>query len=87
MLDLKTMISKTSTDPELNRVRAAIRKESRDHMQERFRAAYERISQRWGLMFNDDQIIVPADLRKKLLQTLHFGHAGNTKMTAEAKKF
>ena len=56
-------------------------------MPEKVRVAYEKISKRSGLMFNDDRIIVPADLRKKLLQTLHFGHAGNMKMTAEAKIF
>ena len=30
---------------------------------------------------------VPTELRNKLLDTLHFGHAGTTKMTAEAKIF
>ena len=33
----------------------------------------------------DDQIVVPVDLRRRLLNILHFGHAGITKMTAEAK--
>ena len=32
-----------------------------------------------------DQIVVPVDLQRRLLDILHFGHAGMTKMTAEAK--
>ena len=35
----------------------------------------------------DDQIVVPVDLRRRLLDVLHFGHAGLTKKTAEAKIF
>ena len=40
-----------------------------------------------GLTFNDDRIVVPAELREKLLDTLNFGRGGATKMTAEAKIF
>ena len=35
----------------------------------------------------DDQIVVPVDLRRRLLDILHFGHAGTTKMITEAKIF
>ena len=31
--------------------------------------------------------MVPIDLRRRLLDILHFGHAGMTKMETEAKKF
>ena len=40
-----------------------------------------------GTNFRKRQITVPTELRKTLLNTLHFGHAGTTKMTAEAKIF
>ena len=40
-----------------------------------------------GLTFVNDIFFVPNDLRKKLLDILHFGHAGTTKMTAKAKIF
>ena len=39
------------------------------------------------MLFNDDRIIIPAELRPKLLDTLHHGHAGTTKMLADAKVF
>ena len=54
---------------------------------EHYRPHFENMSSKWGLTFLNDKIVVPTELRKKLLDTLHFGHAGTTKMTAEAKNF
>ena len=87
MLDLKTLIEKSSTDAELNRVRDARRLGEKNTAPEHYRTNFEKLNNKWGLTFNDDRIVVPAELRKKLLDTLHFGHAGATKMTAEAKIF
>ena len=86
MLDLRTKISKTSTNPELNRIRAAIRKESKEHIPEAFRLAYEITFQRWGLMFKDNQTIVPTDLRKRLILTINFGDTGTIKFEHRSKK-
>ena len=87
MLDLKTLIAKSSTDAELNRVRDAMRRGEKNTPPDQYRNVFEKLNNRWGLTFNDDRIVVPTELRKKLLDTLHFGHAGATKMTAEAKIF
>ena len=87
MLDLKTLISKTAIDPELTRVRASMRREERETTPEGYRPVFDKLSLRWGLVFMDDQIVVPVDLRRRLLDILHFGHAGTTKMIAEAKIF
>ena len=85
MLDLKTLISKTAIDPELTRVRASMRREERETTPEGYRPVFDKLSIRWGLVFMDDQIVVPVDLRRRLLDILRFGHAGTTKMIAEAK--
>ena len=87
MLDLKTLIAKSSTDAELNRVRDAMRRDDKDTATEHYRTNFDKLNNKWGLTFNDDRIVVPTELRKKLLDTLDFGHAGATKMTAEAKVF
>ena len=87
MLDLKTLIAKSSTDVELNRVRDAMRRDDKDTAPEHYRTNFDKLNNKWGLTFNDDRIVVPTELRKKLLDTLPFGHAGATKMTAEAKIF
>ena len=42
---------------------------------------------RWGFVFVERQIVVPIDLRRRLLDILHFGHSGLTKMETEAKIF
>ena len=73
MLDLKTLIAKSATD--------------RSIAPEHYRPHFEKIASKWGLTFLNDKITVATELRKKLPDTLHFGHAGTTKMTYEAKIF
>ena len=87
MLDLKTLISKTATDPELTHVRNSMRREDREITPDGYKPVFDKLSIRWGLVFVDDQIVIPIDLRRRLLDILHFGHAGMTKMETEAKIF
>ena len=47
----------------------------------------EKFSNMWGLTFNDEKIIVPVELRKKLMESLHFDHAGTNKKLAEGRIF
>ena len=85
MLDLKTSISKTPRDPELTFVRSSMLREDREIAADEYKPSIEKLSIRWGLVFVDDQIVVPIDLRRRLLDILHFGHFGITKMETEAK--
>ena len=87
MLDLKSIIEKTATDPDLIKVRLCVRKRSKEQAHYDYKHGFEKISDRWGILFSDDRINIPSELRPKLLQTLHHGHAGSTKMLAEAKIF
>ena len=87
ILDLKTLIAKSNTDAELNWVRDAMRRAERNTAPEPYRPVFEKLSNKWGLTFNEDRIFVTTELRKKLLDTLHFGHAGSTKMLAESNMF
>ena len=87
MMDLKTLISKTAIDPELTRVRNSMRREDRETISEGYRTAFDKLSIRWGLILVDDQIVVPIDLRRRLLDILLFGHSGTTKMISDAKIF
>ena len=54
---------------------------------EGYRPVFDKLSIRWGLVFVDDQIAVPIDLRSKLIDILHFGPFGTTKMLSDAKMF
>ena len=87
MMDLKTLIAKTTIDPELTRVRNSMRREDRETFPDGYRAVFDKLSIRRGLVFVDDQIVISIDLRRRLLDILHFGHSGITKMTSEAKIF
>ena len=85
ILDLKTIVSKTAIDTELTRLRSSMRREDRETAPDGHKPVFEEISIRWGLVFVDDQIVVPIDLRRRLLDNLQFGHPGITKMDTEAK--
>ena len=85
MLDLKTLISKTGIDPELTRVRTSMRREDSKTIPDGYRTVFDKLSIRWGLIFVDAQIVIPINLRRRLLDILHFGHSSITKMTTEAK--
>ena len=87
MMDLNTLISKTATDPELTHVRNSMRRGDREITPDGYKPVFDKLSIRWGLVFVDDQIVIPIDLRRRLLDILHFGHAGMTKMETEAKIF
>ena len=64
-----------------------MRRAEKNTAPEFYQPAFEKLSNKWGLTFNEDRIIVSAELRKNLLDTLQFGHAGATKMLTEAKIF
>ena len=85
MMDLTTLTSKTANDPQLSRVRNSMRREDRETNPDSYRTVFDKLSIRRGLVFVDDQIVVPIDLRRQLLDILHFGHSNITKMTSEAK--
>ena len=87
MMDLKTIIAKTAIDPELTRFRTSMRREDRETIPDGNRTVFDKLSIRCGLVFVDDQIVIPIDLRRRLLEILHFGHSGITKMMSEAKIF
>ena len=74
MLDLKMLIA--------NRVRDAMRRGEKNTAPDQYRTKFEKLNNKWGLTFNDDRIVAPTQLRKKQLDTLPFGHAGATQITA-----
>ena len=64
-----------------------MRREEKDTALEGYRPVFDKLSIRWGSVFVDDQIAIPIVLRRKLIETLHFGHSGTTKMLSDAKIF
>ena len=62
-------------------------REDRETIPDGYRTVFDNLSIRWALIFVDDQIVIPIDFRRRLLDVFHFGHSGITKMTIEAKIF
>ena len=87
MMHLKTLIAKTAIGTELTLVRTSMRREDRETIPDGYRTAFDKLSIRWLLVFGDDQIVIPIDLRRRLLDILCFGHSGTTKMMSEARIF
>ena len=71
----------------MTRVRASIRREERDTAPEGYRPLFDKLLIRRGLVFVDDQIAGPIDLRRRLIEILHFGHSGTTKILSDAQIF
>ena len=86
-MDIKTLISKTAIDPEQTRVRNSMRRGDKETIPEGYRAIFDKLAIRWGLIFVEDQIVISIDLRCRLLGILHFGHSGIPEMTSEANIF
>ena len=64
-----------------------MRRDDKDPDPMGYKPVFENLSIRWGLIFVDDQIAIPYDLRKILLDILHFAHSRITNVTEEAKIF
>ena len=73
MLDSKSMIAKSATDAELNQVKLALNREDHTMAPEHYKQQFENISLKWGLPFPNNKFIVPTELTKKLLDSLHIG--------------
>ena len=84
MLDLNTMITKSIIDAKLNRVNLTITRNGRELAPEGYKQLIDGLSMEWGLIFKGDKIIVPNEVIKRLLDTLHCGHAVTTKIAEEA---
>ena len=74
-------------NPEIIRVRSSMRREDRETAPDGCKMAFEKLSNRWGLLLVDGQIVVPIDLRRRLFDIRLFGHSGMTKMETKAKIF
>ena len=58
-----------------------------ERAREDFSPVFSEITERFGLLFAGDRIVVPEKLKKQVVDALHFGHPGSTKMPAESNIF
>ena len=86
-MDRKSLVNKWERDADMKKLGASLRGDDKQAAPESYQTVFEKLSNRWGLYFLEDKLVIPERLRKKLLGTVHFGYAGTAKKIAEAKTF
>ena len=87
MADLRTIIKETGRDRELIATMIALENNDESKTPENYARQYPKLSTRWGIVFLDDRIIIPLGMREMVINALHFGHPGESKMLNDAKIF
>ena len=75
MVDLKTLVWKTSVDPKLlkNCLRKNQKERAPKELSEEGRKVFAELMEHFGLLFAGDKIGIPKELKKKVVEALHFG--------------
>ena len=87
MLDLETLITETSADPDLMEVRICIEDGNTHRIPDEYKNVAKKLTHRWGIILVDDRIVIPRSLRYEALSALHFGQTGTNKMCQDAQIF
>ena len=62
-------------------------KQTKRKSPEEFSPVFNEIAERFGLLFAGYKIVVPEELKEQVVEALHFGHPGSTKMLAQGSIF
>ena len=87
MVDLKTMINKASGYPKLLQLRICLRNNQKERAREEFSPVVSGPTERLAFLFAGDRIVIPQEIKKQVVEAVHFGHLGSTKMLAECNIF
>ena len=79
MIDLKILIHKISVDL----LKICVTKRKKGRTSDKFFPVFCEIIKRIHLLYADDEMVIAEELKKQVLDALHFGHPGSTKMLAE----
>ena len=87
MIDLRTLINKISVEPKLIQLKISARNNQKDSAPEDFASVFSENTELFGLLFAGDRIVIPHELQRPVLDALHFGWPGSTKMLADSRIF
>ena len=85
--DLQLLMPETTNDPKLLKTLVCLEHQQYDNIPDKYNLYKMKLSTRYGLVFFEDKIIVPLNLRTTVISLLHKGHAAIKKMTLSAKYF
>ena len=83
MIDLKTVIHKTSVDPSLLQLKKCVRNKWKDWAPGEFSPVHSKIPESFGLLVSGDRIVIPEEVKRPVIGALHLGHPGSTKMLTQ----
>ena len=87
MIDLKALKHKTSVDLKLLQLKVCVRNKQKDRAPEKYSPVFSKFVVQFDLLFAGDGIAIPHELKRPVVDALHFGHPGSTKMPAENSIF
>ena len=85
--DLQLLMNETTNDPSLLKTLVCLERQQHEMIPEEYQTVRRKLSSRFGLVFMEDRIIVPKNLRTTVISLLHKGHPAINKMTLAARHF
>ena len=85
MVKLKSLLEKTSVDPNTLQLKNCLRNIQKERAPEQFSPVLTNLTEQFGLLFAGDKMVVPEEIKKRVKDALHFGHPKSTKVLAESK--
>ena len=73
-----------SVDPKLPQLKNCQRNKQKEGALEHFSSLFTKLTERFGLLLAEAKIVKPDELKKQVVDALHFGHPGSTKTLAES---
>ena len=80
-------MTETTNDPSLLKTLVCLERQQHELIPEEYLAHKKKLSSRFGLVFIEDKIIVPKNLRTTIISMLHKGNPAINKMSLAARHF
>ena len=85
--DLQLLMTETTNDATLLKTLACLERQQHELIPEEYLSYRRKLSSRIGLVFMEDKIVVPKNLRTTVISLLHKEHPAINKMTLTARNF
>ena len=85
--DLQILMTETTNDPRLLKTLVSLERQQHELIREEYQMHKMKLSNRFVLVFIEDKIIVPKNLRATIISLLHKGHPAINKMTLATRHF
>ena len=82
-----TEMNETTNDPNLLKTLVCLERQQHEMIPDEYQLHRRKLSGRFGLVFMEDRVIVPKNLRTTVISLLHKGHPAINKMTLAARHF